>query len=202
MNEEEIKTLRHSFTSKEDGSKISKNQFGHTVLGTMRDMDISNIEVKLNEFGEVSAEPMQSLLDSPELLNLAGFVRKKEDPYIEPVVSEPKQSFSNVNVKINDLISSLDLMDGTNESPNIHPATFVHVNPFLQNQQDTGTTAEKKSQINHMKGCSNQECLYALPVDAKFCLKCGTAQLPKFCTECGFKFPGLEKFCPDCGMKR
>jgi hypothetical protein len=28
------------------------------------------------------------------------------------------------------------------------------------------------------------------------------AQMPKFCTECGYSFPGMEKFCPDCGNKR
>jgi predicted nucleic acid-binding Zn-ribbon protein len=26
--------------------------------------------------------------------------------------------------------------------------------------------------------------------------------MPKFCTECGYSFPGMEKFCPDCGTKR
>jgi membrane protease subunit (stomatin/prohibitin family) len=44
--------------------------------------------------------------------------------------------------------------------------------------------------------------MYDLPKDAKFCLKCGTAQMSKFCTECGYNFPGMEKFCPDCGNKR
>jgi len=44
--------------------------------------------------------------------------------------------------------------------------------------------------------------MYGLPVDAKFCLKCGTAQLARFCTGCGFNFVGEEKFCPDCGNKR
>jgi RNA polymerase subunit RPABC4/transcription elongation factor Spt4 len=53
-----------------------------------------------------------------------------------------------------------------------------------------------------MKNCANENCLYALPIDAKFCLKCGTAQLAKFCVECGFKFLAMEKFCPDCGNKR
>jgi membrane protease subunit (stomatin/prohibitin family) len=53
-----------------------------------------------------------------------------------------------------------------------------------------------------MKSCANEKCLYGLPKEATFCLKCGTYQAPKFCTECGFKFPGMEKFCPDCGTKR
>jgi RNA polymerase subunit RPABC4/transcription elongation factor Spt4 len=44
--------------------------------------------------------------------------------------------------------------------------------------------------------------MYILPKDAKYCLKCGTAQMPKYCTECGYSFPGMEKFCPDCGTKR
>jgi RNA polymerase subunit RPABC4/transcription elongation factor Spt4 len=79
-------------------------------------------------------------------------------------------------VNIADLISELDEMDGTSERNQI-------VNQLFKN-------------------CLNQECMYNLPKDAKFCLKCGTAQMPKFCTECGYSFPGMEKFCPDCGNKR
>ena len=67
-------------------------------------------------------------------------------------------------------------------------------------KKQPGTNAGLNSA--HIKSCLNKDCLYGLPKEAKFCLKCGTAQMPKFCTECGFSFPGMEKFCPDCGNKR
>jgi RNA polymerase subunit RPABC4/transcription elongation factor Spt4 len=119
---------------------------------------------------------------------------KKEDAHVEATANETKQSFSNAYVTINDLISSLDVMDGTNESPNIHPSTFVFADSIKQNANN--------ELPNHLKSCLNKDCLYGLPKEAKFCLKCGTAQMPKFCTECGYSFPGMEKFCPDCGNKR
>ena len=65
-----------------------------------------------------------------------------------------------------------------------------------------GTFERRQTENHNFKSCSNENCLYDLPVDAKFCLKCGTAQMPKFCTECGFHFMNEEKFCPDCGTKR
>lgn len=201
MNEDEIKALRHSFTSKDDGSHVSKNQFGHTVLGNIKNLDTSNIEVKFNEFGEISAEPTHSLLDSPELQNLTSFVHKNNVDDIEEEVH--KQTYkSNSNVTIKDLISSLDKMDGTTESSNIHPLTgFQKENNLFV--PDSERLARSDSWANEqMKSCLNKDCLYVLPKDAKFCLKCGTAQMAKFCTECGFHFPGLEKFCPDCGTKR
>jgi hypothetical protein len=88
---------------------------------------------------------------------------------------EQHSAITSNSVNIADLISELDEMDGT---------------------------TERKQVEKHLKDCSNPECLYALPLDAKFCLKCGTAQLAKFCVECGFKFLAMEKFCPDCGNKR
>ena len=201
MNEDEIKTLRHSFTSKEDGSLVSKNQFGHTVLGNIKNFDISNIDVKLNEFGEISAEPTHSLLDSPELQNLSSFVHKNNVEDVDEEVHKPNFK-SNSNVTIKDLISSLDKMDGTSESANIHPLTRSknENNLFVHNDEKLSISDPCTSE--HTKSCLNKDCLCVLPKDAKFCLECGSAQMSKFCTECGFHFPGFEKFCPDCGTKR
>ena len=87
---------------------------------------------------------------------------------------------------ISSLMSELDDLD-------------VEIKP----QPSTMRILKKPDDSNqHFKDCSNAECLYTLPVEAKFCLKCGTAQLKKFCTECGFNFKIEEKFCPDCGTKR
>ena len=68
MDEDQIKVLRHSFTNphREDLPKPKVNKFGHTVLGDEMKMADQDIDLKINEFGDVSAEPKQSLFDSPE----------------------------------------------------------------------------------------------------------------------------------------
>ena len=179
MDEDQIKVLRHSFTNphREDLPKPKVNKFGHTVLGDEMKMADQEIDVKINEFGDVSAEPKQSLFDSPEFQKWAD-----NQPVLntsEPEMKEETERQSKVSpntVNIADLISELDEMDGT---------------------------SERNQSVNQwFKNCLNQDCMYNLPKDAKFCLECGTAQMSKFCTECGYNFPGMEKFCPDCGNKR
>ncbi len=181
MDEEEIKKLRASFTNpyREDLPKTHKNQFGHTILGDEREIDLSLVSAKIDENGVISAEPNIHIADSPKMQKWAENQSFFEDLEPEPKETEemsvhPAIKLNNVNIA--DLISELDEMDGTTE--------------------------RKQPTNNVMRACLNKDCLYALPKDAKFCLKCGTPQLQKFCTECGFKFPGLEKFCPDCGTKR
>lgn len=179
MNEDQIKVLRHSFTNphREDLPKPKVNKFGHTVLGEEMKMAEQEIDLKINEFGDVSAEPKQSLFDSPEFQKWAENQPVLNTP--EPAKEEETEHQSKITpnaVNIADLISELDEMDGTSE--------------------------RRQTKNHNFKSCSNENCLYDLPVDAKFCLKCGTAQLPKFCIECGFRFLVMEKFCPDCGNKR
>jgi RNA polymerase subunit RPABC4/transcription elongation factor Spt4 len=90
------------------------------------------------------------------------------------------------NINIADLLSELDEMDGTSK----------------KKFEVTLDKEESDSKTECFKNCLNKDCMYNLPKDAKFCLKCGTPQMPKYCTECGYSFPGMEKFCPDCGNKR
>ncbi len=173
MDEDEIKTLRHSFTSKEDAGKIKKNQFGHTVLGDSHSFDISKTQVEINEQGEIEANSTESILTNPAFLSLINALEKNEntnDQRDQVIDIKPN------NVNLADLLSQLDDMDGTTE--------------------------REKTQSELLKKCANEKCLYAIPKDSTFCLKCGTYQARKFCTECGYKFPGVEKFCPDCGTKR
>jgi RNA polymerase subunit RPABC4/transcription elongation factor Spt4 len=179
MDEDQIKVLRHSFTNphREDLPKPKVNKFGHTVLGDEMKMADQEIDIKINEFGDVSAEPKQSLFDSPEFQkwaeNQPNMISSK--PEMEEETEHQSKITPNI-VNIADLISELDEMDGTSER-----------------NQNTN---------QWFKNCANKDCMYNLPKDAKFCLECGTAQMSKFCTECGFSFPGMEKFCPDCGSKR
>lgn len=192
MDENEIKKLRHSFTSSSSNeiSKIKKNQFGHTVLGDVRQIDTSDIHVEIAENGEIVANPSEWLLNSQKLQNMAKNMDKYSNSYedlskaeefeVQTNIIEASNQFIPKEVSIASLLSELDDMDGTSELKHL----------------------EEQTQDQWFMNCLNQDCMYSLPKDAKFCLKCGTAQLPKFCTECGFKFPGLEKFCPDCGNKR
>jgi RNA polymerase subunit RPABC4/transcription elongation factor Spt4 len=182
MDDDQIKVLRHSFTNphREDFPKPKVNKFGHTVLGDEMEMADQEIDLKINEFGDVSAEPKQSLFDSPEFQKWAEKqpilkTPEPEEPVEEVQISE-KSSIVPNSVDIAALISELDEMDGTTE--------------------------RKQIENQWLKNCLNQDCMYNLPKEAKFCLKCGTPQMPKFCTECGYSFPGMEKFCPDCGNKR
>jgi hypothetical protein len=182
MDEDQIKVLRHSFTNphREDLPKPKVNKFGHTVLGDEMKMADQEIELKINEFGDVSADPKQSLFDSPEFQKWAENqpilkTSEREEQVLEAQVEE-KSSIVPNTVNIADLISELDEMDGTTE--------------------------RKQAENQSFKNCLNKDCMYNLPKEAKFCLKCGTPQMPKFCTECGYSFPGMEKFCPDCGNKR
>lgn len=183
MNEEEIKKLRHSFTNpyKEDSPKIKKNQFGHTILGDSNDqLDTSEIEVKFDEFGQVRADLSKSLIDTEHMAKWAQNRLKFDDQDLKTETHAEE----NINPVKNDIYSSLmlelDEMDGTVSKPK-----------NIENLVKTKT-----------KNCANKDCLYELPKDANFCLKCGTAQLARFCVECGFNFKSEEKFCPDCGTKR
>lgn len=178
MDEDDIKKLRHSFTNpyREDLPQPKKNQFGHTILGGDDiEVDTTEIEVKIDELGQVRADMRHSLVDSPKVSEWAkkqglnGISESDNEPEIEQVPSKPNLYAA--------LLSELDEMDGSKKQ-------------------------EKPPSIIHSRRCVNKDCCYELPSEAKFCMKCGTAQLSLFCTECGFKFSALEKFCPDCGTKR
>jgi RNA polymerase subunit RPABC4/transcription elongation factor Spt4 len=179
MDEEQIKSLRHSFTNphREDLPKPKVNKFGHTILGDEKVMQESEIDLKIDELGNISADPKQSLFDSPQFQKWVENQPNTKTPEPEePVQKEEKLNIHTNNVIIANLLSELDEMDGTAE--------------------------RKQAKDQCYKNCFNKDCMYNLPKDAKFCLECGTAQIPKYCTECGYSFPGMEKFCPDCGNKR
>lgn len=194
MSEEEIKTLRHSFTNpyREDLPKPKKNQFGHTVLNSNgEDIDLQNFDLSFDESGQVKASSNDYWLDKIENSNLPSI---EPDSEVEQMASQREVIPTNLtvssvkpnNINIADLLSELDEMDGTSK----------------KKFEVTLDQEESDSKTECFKNCLNKDCMYNLPKDAKFCLKCGTPQMPKYCTECGYSFPGMEKFCPDCGNKR
>lgn len=194
MDQEEIKkSLRHSFTSAQpdDEVKISKNQFGHTVLGDVKPHDVSLHTFEQDESGSLKASfDIRDLVDHPELQKFHKVVssEKEKEEIIENTEFIPQ------NVILAKLLNELDEMEGTSKKfkarPNADGTIQIDPNTKIGFSYD------------QIRDCANKECLYALPKDAKFCMKCGTAQMPKFCTECGFSFIAMEKFCPDCGTKR
>ncbi len=185
MDEEEIKKLRYSFSNpKEDMMLPTQNQFGHTILGSSGEKkDLSNFELKFSETGEAIAQPKQSVFDNEFLEEW--YKKNHQNSIIDDEESvDMEESFKPQNSLISGLISQLEDM-----SPEIKP-------------QPSTMRIVKKEEVKTYKICSNSECMYSLPLEAKFCMKCGTAQLKKFCTECGYNFTQEEKFCPDCGSKR
>ena len=199
MDDDQIKVLRASFTNphREDLPKPKVNKFGHTVLGDEMEMAEQEIDLKIDESGALTAEPKQSLFDSPEFQKWAENqpILKTPEPELE-IVEPVQENFSIMpqNEVLAKLLNELDEMDGTAQKFKAHP------NPDGTVQVDPNTKVGFN--YEHMKDCLNKDCLYSLPKEAKFCLKCGTPQMPKFCTECGYSFPRMEKFCPDCGNKR
>ena len=175
MDEDQIKSLRHSFTNpyREDLPKTKVNQFGHTVLGDNEiEIDTSNIDVKIDESGQIRADMATSIFDTKKV-----------------------SDWAKIAVNISEFEKDLPVAAGTNLNK------FSSLIAELDEMEDVSEDRKKlKKQIT--KDCVNKNCSYPLPKDANFCLKCGTAQLPKFCVECGFNFKYEEKFCPDCGNKR
>jgi hypothetical protein len=186
MSDEEIKKqLRHSFTNpfREDLPKPKINQFGHTILtdNEIEEVDLSSFKVEQNPDGSVSLN--KDILDAFANNYLAN---NKESDEVEEINIIPIKSdlFGQLISELDDLKEDKSKPFSKPESPNV-------------------LMVEESSNFNtNFKNCLNKQCLYGLPKDAKFCLKCGTAQLSQFCTECGYSFPGMEKFCPDCGTKR
>jgi hypothetical protein len=185
MSEEEIKSLRFSFTNpyREDLPKHRVNQFGHTILSENDDFQPTDMNIEVDENGEISANPKMSILDSEQFSKL---VDSHLNPNPEPVSIREMQP---------DLLSRLiSELDDIKEDKS---------KPFFRQETSNVFTVEESNNVSTpFRSCLNKQCLYGLPKDAKFCLKCGTAQLSQFCTECGYNFPGMEKFCPDCGTKR
>ena len=199
MNEDDLKKLRQSFSNpyREDLPKPKKNKFGHTILtDNLDEVDPVEIDVEIDSAGNIVANPTNTIMDSHHISSLVEKLSKKDanEPLIEdhdPKPSEFKIVPNSVNLAA--LLSELDVMDGTAK----HKAEDVSED-LVRYDSSTHSGMSNES----YKSCLNKDCMYGLPKDAKFCLKCGTAQMPKFCTECGFSFPGMEKFCPDCGKKR
>ena len=124
MDEEQIKSLRHSFTNphREDLPKPKVNKFGHTILGDEKQLSESEVDIKIDELGNISADPKQSLFDSVEFQKW--MVNQPNSATSEPersIHQEEKVNISPNNVIIANLLSELDEMDGTstrNQSEN------------------------------------------------------------------------------------
>jgi len=203
MDDQEIKSLRHSFTTskKEEANKVSKNQFGHTILGEDNLLDVTNVKLILNENGELEANS-EGWLESDELISKLSDSMKieNETPLTVQNLIESQKSTIQPHIEgrsiYTELMSELD--DLANSNAGINKPVSCGVSGIIH----TALNVKTVSNNDNSKVCSNKDCLCHLPKEAKFCLNCGDAQMQKFCTECGYYFPGAEKFCPECGTKR
>jgi RNA polymerase subunit RPABC4/transcription elongation factor Spt4 len=200
MDEQEIKSLRHSFTTskKEEAGKVSKNQFGHTILGEENLIDVKHIKLALNENGEVEASS-EGWLENDELISKLSDSLNIDDetPLTVQNLIESQKTTIQPHIEgrniYTDLMSELDDLANSNAGINKSVSSgVIH----------SGLNIKSGLVKDNSKVCSNTDCLCHLPKEAKFCLECGNAQMTKFCTECGYQFPGSEKFCPECGTKR
>ena len=206
MDDQEIKNLRHSFTTskKEEASKVSKNQFGHTILGEDSLLDVSHIKLALNENGEVEANSEGWLENDELILKLSDSLRNEnETPLSVQNLIEAQKSTIQPHIEgrsiYSELISELDDLANSNAGIKKPEARLGSSGQIASNLNAAVTSPVAN---NNSKNCLNKECMFTLPKDAQYCLKCGIPQMSKFCTECGYSFPGTEKFCPDCGTKR
>lgn len=206
MEDQEIRNLRHSFTSskKEEVTKVKKNQFGHTILGDESLIDVTNIKVALNDEGEIEANS-DGWLDNDELISKLSesLVSDHQSPLIVQSLLEAQKPAIQPHIEgrsiYTDLMSELDDLANSNAGI-VKPESRQGIGGSISCTMANLSNASFSN--NHSKDCIDKNCLYSIPKDAKFCPKCGVYQSPKFCTECGYSFPGTEKFCPDCGTKR
>ena len=203
MDEQEIKSLRHSFTTskKEEAGKLSKNQFGHTILGDNNILDVSNVKLALNDNGEVEANS-EGWLENDELISKLSESLQIENELPLTVQNLIESQKTTIQPHIEGRSIYTELMSELDDLANSNAGIKKPVSSAVNSTSLNGSNINTASNDELYKSCANKECLYGLPKDAKFCLKCGFAQMPKFCTECGYSFPGMEKFCPDCGTKR
>jgi RNA polymerase subunit RPABC4/transcription elongation factor Spt4 len=165
--------------------------------------DWHNFEEEINKVDENELKEFNRLIEST-------IVASDDANLLEGIVVRitDRDAIVDINAKSEGVIS----LNEFRYNPNLKVGDKVEVmidikedksKPFFKPESSNVLIPEEASNIDaHFKSCLNKQCLYGLPKDAKFCLKCGTAQLSQFCTECGYNFPGMEKFCPDCGTKR
>ena len=97
MSEEEIKSLRYSFTNpyREDLPKHRVNQFGHTILSENEDFKPAEMNIEVDDNGEISANPKMSILDSEQFSRLVDSHLNQNEfqpEDIEPVSVQPVES--------------------------------------------------------------------------------------------------------------
>ena len=146
MSEEEIKSLRFSFTNpyREDLPKHRVNQFGHTILSDNEDFKPAEMNVGVDENGEISANPKMSILDSEQFSKLVDSHLNHDS------VPTPEENFDLQADLLSRLISELDDIKEDKTTPFLKPRIPNIIIP-----------EESSNIISPFKNCLNKSCLYA-----------------------------------------
>ena len=217
-----------------DSIDMPKNKFGHTKLNDQEDNNIlpeDKMTNKIDASGNISAETsvdLDSVLNNMEKIiglerldkqMVAHNIEVEEDEshpeQISPVINLPvlRQKFSAfseddfTHYSFNNEDSEEEDLDEENNNytlPTVNSKTFQNLD--IKPRTNALKTVKKQPKNEEIEGlCTNNDCGFRIPENARFCNHCGSPQfniLGRHCINCGHKFSALEKFCPECGYTR
>jgi hypothetical protein len=185
---------RYSFRRKlgVEPTDIPKNKFGQSVIS---EKEQGNIEVDVivdPEFG-VQAKVKSSLDFAPKILENLLKNMPENDPQRQ-ILLEQLEALKSNEEEFEEIPEETekDVMEEHNE----------YIRKIMELEEEPVVLLGKKIIEKKSGNKSCVKCGTAIPINAKFCVECGTSQIVKFCAQCGFCFVDLEKFCPECGTHR
>jgi hypothetical protein len=216
-------STRHSFRpSLNSDDNVSKNKFGHTVVGSLEEQKGEEEEQSVDFFFHPSrGVQVQSGVQLVEVLQnmLKSMANEPDDNPRKQEIIQQIESITGNSMKLDELVTG----ENVEFDPSVMEVSFDN-SSFIDKvlsieEQDSGECSDdilidsplvpilsigkgksEKTQRDSAKKCIR--CSIIISEVANFCSECGASQTKKFCSECGFNFIAMEKFCPKCGAHR